>query len=353
MKNITIEFAAGSDLNLEVSNDSNLKDIIEYAGVNSGLDIGLGVVVQIDDSDVSGLNQALLESLVPGDGATISIDMCNETEAPDETTNPEAGIVTFQLSGGMVQHRVPIVAGATLASALGNTMLQAVAGMTATELGNLQASRNGETITATTRLNGGDIIMLQQRVAGCKGANICVHVEDNDLGDVLVSLPAGSTLDTLLRDRSVSEKFGGKSYGDLKDAVNTIDDSDVSGIVGMLLNAELHDDTTISFSLDFVNTQQDTTEESSQAAPAAGTAGAVQVVLNGGMTSVAIPIVVGTTTVKDVVTNNRVLMISGQSVADVDRCTITANDQPVQATSMAVDGATYKIQPRVAGCKGC
>lgn len=327
----------------------------------------------IDGSSVASIRNRIsdvavsLSAVIEVDLAGMDIVVVAAPVAAASSTST-AGVVTVMVAGGMVTKSMAIIIGeSTVGDIVLSDKIKAVAGKTESEIRACRILIGGVEASMETVLNPGDSIVLEPRVAGCKGAGVTtlsIDIEDADGEDKTIALEVVGTAtisDVLayINGHNMMERPVGSEN------IVALNNDDVAFLGSRILSVAVSNDDTIGFDSLFVEAIQaededdnregtDDDDNSYSAAPVSTPVlGTVTVVLQAGMTSVSVAIVNGETTLRTVLQDRKVLAQSAQSAADIANSRVTINGVEMRNLDVKLNTSeVVRVDARAAGCKG-
>lgn len=363
----TINFAAANNVEFAIITDNNeatFRDALN-AAVEQGYITSANIsnMIMLDDTDITDFVEDLADVCFE-DGCTVEL-ACDAHRAELEANNTVEEItsitVTITAAGSISPMSLNLNRGETVINAC--RMGRAVLNMTEQEITNAEKFVNDVVVNNNTALNDGDTVTVAVRCAGVKGATEYELSVDTGAGRMhkvykgaLLALPKRALINSLVKEAVRNGLIDNEDY--TKIVVDGCTLAVNSAFAETWLNTPLTDDTYIA--VQFENDMEDENEEDDffdededdGLHMEYGTPGFINIQLPGGVSTATYDITMERTTVRDIVTDNRILALSGMNANQALNMRYTVNDVAVELDDEVEGGDTLAMFTREAGVKG-
>lgn len=365
----TINFAAANNVEFAIisnNNEATFRDALN-AAVEQGYITSANIsnMIMLDDTDITDFVEDLADVCFE-DGCTVEL-ACDARRSEPVAENTAGEItsitVTITAAGSISPMSLNLNRGETVINAC--RMGKAVLNMTEQEITNAEKFVNDVVVNNNTALNDGDTVTVAVRCAGVKGAAAYELSVDTGAGRVhkvykgaLLALPKRALINNLVKEAVRNGLIDNEDY--TKIVVDGCTLAVNSAFAETWLNTPLTNDTYIA--VQFENNMEADDEDGDEGdgffngneavcmeeeAP-----GFINIQLPGGVSTATYDITKERTTVRDVVTDNRVLALSGMSANQALNMRYTVNDVAVELDDEVEGGDTLAMFTREAGVKG-
>lgn len=366
----TINFAAANNVEFAIiinNNEATFRNALN-AAVEQGYisSANISNMIMLDDTDITDFVEDLADVCFE-DGCTVELacDAHRSEPAANNTVEEITSItVTITAAGSISPMSLNLNRGETVINAC--RMGRAVLNMTEQEITNAEKFVNDVVVNNNTALNDGDTVTVAVRCAGVKGAAEYELSVDTGAGRMhkvykgaLLALPKRALINSLVKEAVRNGLIDNEDY--TKIVVDGCTLAVNSAFAETWLNTPLADDTYIA--VQFENNMEDEDEdeddelfdedEDDEFAMEVGTPpGFINIQLPGGVSTATYDITMERTTVRDIVTDNRILALSGMNANQALNMRYTVNDVAVELDDEVEGGDTLAMFTREAGVKG-
>lgn len=367
----TINFAAANNVEFAIvinNNEATFRDALN-AAVEQGYITSANIsnMIMLDDTDITDFVEDLADVCFE-DGCTVEL-ACEASSAEPAAESTAEGItsitVTITAAGSISPMSLNLNRGETVINAC--RMGRAVLNMTEQEITNAEKFVNDVVVNNNTALKDGDTVTVAVRCAGVKGAAEYELSVDTGAGRMhkvykgaLLALPKRALINSLVKEAVRNGLIDNEDY--TKIVVDGCTLAVNSAFAETWLNTPLTDDTYIA--VQFENNMEDENEEDDddddffdededeEFPMEVGTPGFINIQLPGGVSTATYDITMERTTVRDIVTDNRILALSGMNANQALNMRYTVNDVAVELDDEVEGGDTLAMFTREAGVKG-
>lgn len=365
----TINFAAANNVEFAIvinNNEATFRNALN-AAVEQGYIASANIsnMIMLDDTDITDFVEDLADVCFE-DGCTVELacDARRSEPAANNTVEEITSItVTITAAGSISPMSLNLNRGETVINAC--RMGRAVLNMTEQEITNAEKFVNDVVVNNNTALNDGDTVTVAVRCAGVKGAAEYELSVDTGAGRMhkvykgaLLALPKRALINSLVKEAVRNGLIDNEDY--TKIVVDGCTLAVNSAFAETWLNTPLTDDTYIA--VQFENNMEDEDEdddffdededEDDGLHMEYGTPGFINIQLPGGVSTATYDITMERTTVRDIVTDNRILALSGMNANQALNMRYTVNDVAVELDDEVEGGDTLAMFTREAGVKG-
>ena len=364
----TINFAAANNVEFAVTlnNEATFRNALN-AAVEQGYisSASISNMLMLDGTDITDFIDDLADVCFE-DGCSVELACDAHNTAEEAASNIESEIttitVTITAAGSISPMRLNLDRGETVINAC--RMGRAVLNMTEQEISNAEKFVNDVVVGNNTTLNDGDTVTVAVRCAGVKGAaeyELSVDTGAARMHKVfkgaLLALPKRALINSLVKEAVRNGFIDNDDY--TKIIVDGCTLAVDSAFAETWLNTPLTADTYIA--VQFENNYEDEEddeesfdedEEWEEDTLEMGRPGFINIQLPGGVSTATYDITMERTTVRDVVTDNRVLALSGMNANQALNMRYTVNDVAVELDDEVEGGDTLAMFTREAGVKG-
>lgn len=343
--------ASNNTLNIADTTDMTLFDILSSDSVMEFFDNEYGVediaehILSINGADADAIINNI-DSISAEEDMVIVIDLYGEIEEEQEREAHTAGKVSITCGGGLGSKEVAIVDGVTTVNDLLTPSLATFYATTTDNLRNRKVYINDEEATVTSVVRNGDIVVLENRKAGDKGAMKYTLIDNDGVEYDILS-------DNEVTYKEVLEAGQDEGLYDEFPVITVIDGAEIPDVIySTVLSGEATDGSIIEVDCAF-NIQNSVDEEDTAQAPARGTIGQVKVFIQGSSQNKLMNIVSGVTTMSEVVFSDKILNLGALTREQAESLVYSINgvQSPVNAVLNA--GDEISMEARRAGDKGC